>query len=1073
MSTFIFSILYFSALVVAGNSTFFNLNSAFALLGTDLPAETLDLPVGTCNADTPKGNSVEARSIGYYESWANTRPCSKVSPEDLNLDGLTHINFAFVFFDPNTFQIVPMDKNAGSLLSRFTKLKEKKPGLEAWVSVGGWSFNDPGPYQKAFSDMASTPENRKIFIDGLLAFMDEYGFDGMDMDWEYPTADDRGGRAEDRANLVLLCQDIYDAFSGSYGFSITLPASYWYLQHFDIEGIQPYVDWFNLMSYDLHGVWDKASKEIGPYIAPHTNLTEIDMALDLLWRGGLKPENLVLGQGFYGRSFTLEDPDCNKPNGVCKFSDGAKEGPCSRASGILTLQEIMDIIKDKSLTPVHDKKAGVKWIHWDKDQWVSYDDGETLQQKVDFANSRCLGGVMVWALDQVDQNANSLLNPDGLTEEEVLEAEIIYQDEAARGLCYTTKCGDKCRDGDHLAAQANGQPGQYSTEVRCPKDQVRSICCNKGVTMGTCRWRGYRGLGLSCFGGCADDEVDITQNTNHKTDKEDQSCSGGTQSFCCKGFKGPVSKQQVQEKLEDSAADLAREAAEALAIEVAAKAFCRIAIAAATAPLRFIPIVGIFISIALQAAMPALVQVCAKGIAKAGKTAFKFNGKNYDVKLDKPLETKVDRPKRNEPTQVPKKPNNCKKKKFQRAPAGGDKKTITKDGKLDTETVTRTCDGSLYTQACYHYSSVLRYNPALKQIPCVSKKNYDSNGKSIKNKEAPRPLVRSYNNQHHTSWSSGWMQEFDLQCQRDEYPPADIWQARDSRTWIRLIRNTENGGAGQIWKGVCPPDMVKKEHGARSISEEVIGCRTTTVYEVTADATQTVFEMDFTNMGGMPGDYGVTENPCWPKTLVNDPGFALLTDDPWYDRVTGRDTNGALRKAYAKAPEPNVIAGKVSQASWGYTSRKRKRVRKRNSETGDLNFVIDENALARGNEPGPDDLRVDEGNSTRRPTEEELLEHFGYLACKDKSCSHEMEELGYASLPYAQVTARAAEQVEAAATATADDDAESPRQTAFGSGDPRETEWVADALATATEVAAEAAALITPAPGPAVVDKLM
>lgn len=96
---------------------------------------------------------------------------------------------------------------------------------------------------------------------------------------------------------MLLCQDIYDAFSGSYGFSITLPASYWYLQHFDIEGIQPYVDWFNLMSYDLHGVWDKASKEIGPYIAPHTNLTEIDMALDLLWRGGLKPENLVLGQG--------------------------------------------------------------------------------------------------------------------------------------------------------------------------------------------------------------------------------------------------------------------------------------------------------------------------------------------------------------------------------------------------------------------------------------------------------------------------------------------------------------------------------------------------------------------------------------------------------------------------------------------------------------------------------------------------------------------------------------------------------------------------------------------------------
>lgn len=93
----------------------------------------------SCSKD---GGSINKRSVGYYESWANTRACSAVSPEDLNLDGLTHINFAFVFFDPSSFQIVPMDKNAGSLLNRFTKLKEKKAGLQTWVSVGGWSFND-------------------------------------------------------------------------------------------------------------------------------------------------------------------------------------------------------------------------------------------------------------------------------------------------------------------------------------------------------------------------------------------------------------------------------------------------------------------------------------------------------------------------------------------------------------------------------------------------------------------------------------------------------------------------------------------------------------------------------------------------------------------------------------------------------------------------------------------------------------------------------------------------------------------------------------------------------------------
>lgn len=45
-----------------------------------------------------------------------------------------------------------------------------------------------GTYQTAFSDMARTPEGRKKFITGLITFMDTYGFDGADLDWEYPTA---------------------------------------------------------------------------------------------------------------------------------------------------------------------------------------------------------------------------------------------------------------------------------------------------------------------------------------------------------------------------------------------------------------------------------------------------------------------------------------------------------------------------------------------------------------------------------------------------------------------------------------------------------------------------------------------------------------------------------------------------------------------------------------------------------------------------------------------------------------------------------------------------------------------
>ncbi|KAL8831397.1 MAG: hypothetical protein Q9170_005311 [Blastenia crenularia] len=221
----------------------------------------------------------------YYESWAATRKCQSVTPEDLNLSGYSHVNFAFAFFDPSSFQIAPMDSNSAGLYSRFTALKNKYGGLQTWISVGGWSFTDPGPTQQAFSTMTSSSGNRQTFINGI------------DLDWEYPQADDRGGQQVDTQNYVSLAKELKAALGGK-GLSITLPTSYWYLQHFDVKSLQDSVDWFNFMTYDLHGVWDAQSRFLGPNLAPHTNLTEIDLGLDLLWRAGVQADKVVLGLGW-------------------------------------------------------------------------------------------------------------------------------------------------------------------------------------------------------------------------------------------------------------------------------------------------------------------------------------------------------------------------------------------------------------------------------------------------------------------------------------------------------------------------------------------------------------------------------------------------------------------------------------------------------------------------------------------------------------------------------------------------------------------------------------------------------
>lgn len=216
-----------------------------------------------------------------------------------------------------------------------------------------------------------------------------------DVDWEYPAAYDRGGSPEDKANYVTFMSKVKAAFRpNGYGLSFTAPSSYWYLQHFDLPGLLQYADWVNVMTYDLHGTWDGVDPYIGAVVLAHTNLTEIRDTMQLFRNVGVDPSQMVLGIGFYGRSFQLADPSCSSPG--CGFVGGAAPGPCSLNSGTLMFSEIETIINANSLNPIFDEDAAVKYIVWNDNQWVSYDDAETLQIKLNYANSICLGGMVLF-----------------------------------------------------------------------------------------------------------------------------------------------------------------------------------------------------------------------------------------------------------------------------------------------------------------------------------------------------------------------------------------------------------------------------------------------------------------------------------------------------------------------------------------------------------------------------------------------------------------------------------------------------------------------------------------------------
>lgn len=242
----------------------------------------------------------------------------------------------------------------------------------------------------------------------------------------------------------------------------------------------------------------------------------------------------------------------------------------------------------------------------------------------------------------------------------------MFDDQQASLTCKASPCGVGCPPGTNKVTQMNGQPGQLSTTDRCPKDKYQSLCCLAGTQTGKCWWRGWKGVGLPCVSGCKDGETEVSQNTNnHDHKKESQTCNGGLQSYCCAGFKSGLSKDQ----LEHDAGDFAKAAAEAAgaqaALDIAAKAFCRVAVPALLAPLELaedlIPIVGEIADAVEIAATPAIIEGCVKGIEKAGKAEFKVFGKKHTLDINKPTKTDKDlpAPEKHDP---PKKSNDsCKK----------------------------------------------------------------------------------------------------------------------------------------------------------------------------------------------------------------------------------------------------------------------------------------------------------------------------------------------------------------------------------------------------------------------------
>lgn len=182
-------------------------------------------------SDAASEDLESGRVVAYVTSWSNVIP---------DPTAMTHINYAFGHVS-ESFDSVGIANP--ERLASMVDLKKDNPELKVLLSIGGWGSG-------RFSEMAADSVLRNSFAADCRRVVDEYGLDGIDIDWEYPGSNAAGisSSADDKANYTLLMRDIRKHIGDDKLLTLASSAG---AEYIDFVSILPYIDFVNVMSYDM------------------------------------------------------------------------------------------------------------------------------------------------------------------------------------------------------------------------------------------------------------------------------------------------------------------------------------------------------------------------------------------------------------------------------------------------------------------------------------------------------------------------------------------------------------------------------------------------------------------------------------------------------------------------------------------------------------------------------------------------------------------------------------------------------------------------------------------------------
>jgi len=339
------------------------------------------VPVNTAQADTKEGLGSLLVSAYVYDR-------SGLSFRDEDAKYMAQINYSFAFIEDG--------KVTGSHWRSIDAFKEyilRHPHILPVMAVGGWGAD-------GYSQAASTQSGRAVFVGSAVALMQEHGFLGIDIDWEYPDSSVAGIRSskDDPDNLLLLLNALRTALNDLTAqdgmkryISIAMGGSKQYADKLDCAAIGQLVDQVNVMTYDLRGFEKVTGHHTGLYPQQgETIAVSAATAMEAFSQSGFPKDKLMMGAAFYGRAWRSVKSTEN--NGL-----GQKAGTSGNKS--YGYDAIQKLIADGSYTRYWDEQVMAPYLFNGK-TFISYEDVESITAKGAYAKDNGLMGIMFWEYGQ-------------------------------------------------------------------------------------------------------------------------------------------------------------------------------------------------------------------------------------------------------------------------------------------------------------------------------------------------------------------------------------------------------------------------------------------------------------------------------------------------------------------------------------------------------------------------------------------------------------------------------------------------------------------------------------------------